>query len=213
MKPSLTKDLHFSGYAVSHELITELLALGFVRDLFTNNTRCATTQFHATYKGIVPINQKFFEKVCTLMKKYPDTVADLEMESCNPRHRIELKPVAREVLESVPHIAPFKLIACPVGITKAADIHIACNMADSSAYALHFIEKLEMISFDRPMEHGFKRIYTLTFQDVLLAIHWFNKLHETLSKLHMFSGKIKLEFLQKQFRMPENAPVLPLVKL
>jgi hypothetical protein len=208
-----TKDMHFSGYVVSNTLITALLAFGFVRDLFTNNTRCATTQFHATYKGDREINDELYEEMCILLKKHPDTVADLEMESSLPKYRIEIAPTPQEPLNVSEIITPFSLKDCPIGIKKAADIHIACNVMESSAYAFHFMENLKMVSFDRPLTNGFKRVYTLTFEDTQEALLWFERFKNVLEKLHMFSGKVKLEFLQKQFRMPEDAPVLPLVEL
>lgn len=213
METKQSKDLHFSGYQVSEKLMEELLRFGFVRDMFTNNTRCARTQFHATYRGGRVINNQLYAEVCTIIKKHPQTIADLEMERCPPEYQVKINSSAQPSLSMDEIIEPFTLKDCPVGKKKAADLHITCDMKDSSAFAFFFMENLKMISFDRPLESGFKRIYTITFENASDAIVWFERFHQILSKVHLFTGKIKLEFLEKQFRIPDNAPVLPLVHL
>ena len=208
-----TSDLHFSGYTVCQELIKELLVYGFIRDNFTNNTRCCTTEFHATYEKGLDINDQVYSEVCAMMKKYPDTVADLEWEFSRPNLRIEYDNRTNMVEKGKLEIwEPFKLKEVPPGQTKSADIHIACDYINSNQYAKDFFERLEKVSIDRPFEDrpGFKRVYTLTFTTPREAYEWFNKFCNVLQNLYGFVGKIKLEFLKKQFRFPENAPVLPL---
>jgi hypothetical protein len=209
-----TSDLHFSGYTVCQELIKELLTYGFVRDNFTNNTRCCTTEFHATYKKGLDINNQIYNKVCSIIRKYPNTVADLEWEFSRPNLRIEYDNRTNTVETSRLEIwEPFKLKEVPTGQTKSADIHLACDWNLSNDYSKNILERFEMISFDRPFEdrEGFKRVFTLTFSTAREGHEWFGKFHNLLTNLDGFVGKLKLEFLKKQFRFPDNAPVLPLV--
>ncbi len=207
-----TYDLHFSGYKVEQSLINALLSWGFERDLFTNNKRCSTTQFHATYKGSRTINEEFFEEVCDLVRQYPETVADLEFESSSSELKIFFEPLTKGQLAEQNKLPSFELKTCPPDVTKACDIHLAIDVMKSSAYALQILEDMQMISFDRPIEGGYKRIYTLTYEDLAKGQEMFEKLKSLLSQLHLFSGKLKLELLQKQFKIPQNAPVLPLVQ-
>lgn len=206
-----TYDLHFSGYQVDQALISALLDQGFTRDLFTNNKRCSTTQFHATYKGDREVNPELFQEVCDLMKKYDGTVADLEFESSDSSLKAFFELQEKGTLPQALMIEPFKFRDCPAGITKACDIHLAIDVMRSSAYALHILEEMQMVSFDRPIDGGFKRIYTMTYEDRVSAEKMFERLRSLLSSLHMFSGKLKLEYLEEQYKMPANAPVLPLV--
>lgn len=210
-----TFDLHFSGYKVEQALIEFLLAMGFQRDLFTNNKRCSTTQFHATYKGDRQIDSLLFEGICSTMKAFPDTVADLELESSDSSLKAFFQPINlnQGTLPAEFVLEPFKFRVCPPEIIKACDIHLSIDVMRSSAYALHVLEEMQMVSFDRPTEDGFKRIYTLTYEDRAEAERMSEKLKILLGKLHGFSGKLKLEYLESQFKMPANAPVLPLVEL
>lgn len=213
MQNGKSADMHFSGYKVPAELIDKLLAYGFVRDMFTNNTRCATTEFHATYKKGAEINETTYQYVCGLMQQYPGTVADLEWETSHENYRIEYDNRTDENSENKVELwEPFKLKEVPVGQTKKADIHLACDYTLSSDYSKSILERLEMISFDRPFEDkdGFKRVFTLTFSSATEAHEWFKRFHNFLQNLDGFVGKLKLEFLKKQFRYPEDAPVLPL---
>lgn len=213
MRNRKTADMHFSGYKVPAELIDRLLTYGFIRDKFTNNTRCATTEFHATYKKGAEITEQIYQYICNLIQQHPDTVADLEWETSHDNYRIEYDNRVDQNSENKVELwEPFKLKEVPIGQTKKADIHLACDYNLSSDYSKSILERLEMISFDRPFEdrEGFKRVFTLTFFTATEACEWFNKFHNLLQNLDGFVGKLKLEFLKKQFRFPENAPVLPL---
>lgn len=203
-------DIHLSADNISTSTILKLVEIGFQRDEFTNNRRCNATAFHATLKEHVNIpDNKIWDLIVELLSYDSHFVGALEEEFFfeSDRYIIHGKDTGIDWLT-----IPFIMSKPLAGEHKACDIHMSIDFAASSHEAINTIEKLNMISFDRPIPNGFRRVYSLTFEKISDGKAVFEVLKEITSSTDGLIGKLKFEKINRFFIYPPEASQLPIVK-
>jgi hypothetical protein len=207
-------DLHLSAHHVAQPTIRLLEILGFGRDTFLNNTRCIPSEYHATYRGALPIpNDDLWHQICAVLSDSDSFAGTLEEELISPddRFAFQYSGDAPSLRSGDISEYSFKLSAVPAGQYKACDIHLSVLLDATSEDALEGLDALGFIAFDKPSADGDRRIFTITCEsldDGYYALALLRKLLPTLGRL---SGKCKLEKTTRFLRIPNDAPSLPLI--
>ena len=185
-----------------------LTELGFVRDTFTNNTRCHASQYHATSgcRDKLP-EDKLWESVCDLLRQDRSFAGCLEEEAIDPKHRRKIAGSGSKIPEPP---GPLQSTNCGPGRYKACDLHISIDLNASHDSAVAWLEHLELMYFDKPTPTGTRRVYTVTCETCEDGETLLNMFHDSFLKVPGLKGKMKLEITTRHFRHPEDAPTLPL---
>jgi hypothetical protein len=210
----VTGDLHLSAQTISQSLISQLELLGFVRDLFANNTRCEASEYHGTYRGLIQIpSDDIWERTAKLLESACDFVGGLEEEIILPEERFSLhfshlqEPHITSELSQI----PLKFINVPPGKYKACDIHLSLILDATSTDPLEALEALQFVTFDKPSPDGVRRIYTTTCESVSDGQLILGTLQKLLPRIGPLTGKLKMERTTRHIRLPEDATCLPLL--
>lgn len=203
-------DIHLSAYSISRESVQQFEDLGFERDLFANNTRCETTQYHGTYRGQIDLpDDSLWNKLCSIMNLETTFSGSLEEEiyDANATIYFDGKVENSKSVEKLPKIG----ITQPnISEYKACDIHININIDQSIQKTIEFLECLEIASFDREEEKQLHRIFTITCSTTSDGILILQTLKNYLRSIIGLVGKIKMEQTVRHLRLPINSPQLPL---
>ena len=210
MNNTIKYDVHLSAEIISQNSIKKIENLGFSRDTFTNNTRCEATAYHGTYRGEIALpSNDVWAKALSILLGDKAFRGGLEEEVTFSEYRRFF--TGGKELSEVPAIKPFSFSSCPPNIHKTCDIHLNVDWSQTDENAKNVIEQLKMISFDRPNNDGFNRIYTLTFRSLKMGIDAFYYLETVCNSLPCFFGKLKLEHTTRYVRYPDNAINLPII--
>ncbi len=203
-------DIHLSAEEISKTSIEKLISLGFVRDVFTNNRRCEATAFHASYfKHLYEFNDALWESTIKILKNDTSFRGCLEEEYFDTNSRCEFD--GNSVTSDI-KVIPFELARVEIGRHKACDIHVSIDFNQSTESAKSTIESFKMISFDRPLDHGFKRVYSLTFEKESDGTQAFDLLKSIFTTIPGLVGKMKIEMINRFYVQPESAIQLPIVR-
>ncbi len=203
-------DIHLSAYSITRASIQQFENLGFERDLFANNTRCETTQYHATYRGKLNLPDDFlWVELCQILKEDKIFAGSLEEEIFETTATIHINSSVK-IYENIVKLPKIQTTQPIFNEYKACDIHININTELTLPKTMEYIESLEVASFDREEDGQLHRIFTITCSTTADGILILNILKKYLENLQGLVGKIKMERTSRHLRLPLDSPQLPL---
>ncbi|MCI0654629.1 MAG: hypothetical protein L0Y39_09150 [Methylococcaceae bacterium] len=202
-------DLHLAAAQISLKTVTELSALGFCADGFTNYVRCETGEYHASYNNTMSLpDDGLWERVCLLIENDGNFSGYLEMEEEPLELRCALVGERSCLPILLPPLSPAR---CPSEISKACDLHIGVDLSESTIDAIERMNRMEVSAVDKKTSRGVRRVYTVTFESTGDGERAFSILRRHLTTAPGLRGKMKLERVVKCFRKPLDATTLPIV--
>ncbi len=205
---NLKYDIHLSASQISQQTIEAIVQLGFQRDEFANNTRCETTAYHGTYRGLELLpNDSLWSNLCNILDNDPEFIGGLEEEEFDPTETLFFS--GRE--SSFQNIFPKMLTEQPPpNVYKACDIHISIDLEKSNSANLKYLEALEVASFDKPKDGVIHRIFTVTCESIDDGRKAYLIIGDYIKSIGSLIGKMKYEKTVRFYRRPETAYTLPL---
>lgn len=202
-------DLHLAAARISSETVTELSALGFCRDGFSNYVRCETGEYHASFKHTESLpDDGLWQRVCRLLQRDERFSGYLEMEEEPHESRCIL--FGESVCEPLP-LPPIPMARCSAKVSKACDLHIGVELSESTMHAIERMDRMEVSAVDKKTCRGTRRVYTVTFESLEDGEQAFSILRRHLTTVPGLRGKVKLERVVRCLRKPLDAITLPIV--
>lgn len=202
-------DLHLAAAHISPTTVTELSALGFCGDAFSNYVMCETGEYHASFKHHKsPPDNGLWQRVCLLLESDVTFSGYLEMEEEPFEFRCALFGERPYLPLPLP---PLPLSRCLPEMSKACDLHIAVELSQSTADAIERMDRMEVSAVDKKTSRGIRRVYTVTFESPDHGERAFSILRRHLTKVPGLRGNMKLERVVRYFRKPLDATTLPIV--
>jgi hypothetical protein len=204
-------DMHLAAARISRSSIEQLAEVGFVRDEFANLTHCHTGEYHATYRGVIPLpDEGVWARTTGILNADERFSGYLELEA-TPLELLRTYPTPIE--GSLPPLPPaITLVECTAELRKVADVHTGVMLEQSRPEALAWFDALKAAYVEKPTPAGTRRVYTVTFEQVEDAKHFAQVLDAHLRRLPGFVGKMKLEVIKRQLRKPADAVTLPIAR-
>jgi hypothetical protein len=203
-------DIHLSAEVISKDTINQIAALGLVEDFLRNNINSTTPHFHASLPDhiVIPDDSLWSELTKVL-------VADLSFRGCLEEELLDdrrRRVFATTISTTVGKTFPFRLETCRAGEHKACDLHIRVDLQKTSVEALELMEQFNFISFERLVSGVWRRIYSLTFEDITIGVDVMDKLQSCFEQISGLTGQMKLEEVTRFWVHPSDAMQLPIVR-
>jgi hypothetical protein len=204
-------DMHLAAERISRDSIAKLTEIGFTRDEFANLTHCHTGEYHATYRGAIPLpDEGVWARTTAVLNGDARFSGYLELEA-TPLELLRTYPVP--VLGSLPPLPPaVGMVECTADLRKAADVHIGVMLEQSTPDALSWFDALHTAYVEKPTPAGTRRVYTVTFEAADDAKLFASTIDGHLKRLPGWVGKMKLEVIKRQLRKPFDAVTLPIAR-
>jgi hypothetical protein len=203
-------DIHLSAESISPETIVAFEALGFKKDFFQNNRNSKPPHYHASYETHLDgPDDALWDRAISLLKSSPGFRGCLEEEEFGGlRYDLDTPLRFRRFMRD----RPFELETCRPGEHKACDLHINIDVDRTLLIALNQMDGFNFCSFDRTVDNETHRIYSLTFEDVVVGEEVLHRLHRIFQKIPGLVGKMKLEKVTRFMVYPPDAEQLPIVR-
>jgi hypothetical protein len=206
----LTYDIHLAATKISRDATEKLAVLGFERDQFVNLTCCHTGEYHGTYRGseLLP-NEVLWQQINAILEADGDKFSGyLEQEMTEPKFRGLIEGRGPAMPPALPQL---KIEDCPASKHKSCDLHVGINLTASDKLAVRLLDGLNLSSVDKDVPNqGQRRVYTITFESLLDGERVFAAFYEYLRSVPGLRGKLKLEKIVRNIRIPADAAVLPI---
>lgn len=151
--PNPLYNWHLSAMKITREVIQVLEErFQFGRDQFANNTHCERTAYHGTFKGAQKdMTREYWDQIVAFLAGHDAFEGDLEEEIILPQYIAHFQQEGEGAFP-MQSIARKKIEPCPSGIYKACDIHLKVYWNETAPFVQAELDRLEMISFDRPQK-------------------------------------------------------------
>ena len=204
-------DIHLSAESINPETVAAFEALGFKQDIFQNNRNSKPPHYHASYRThINEPDDALWERAVALLRSVCGFGGCLEEESLGDlRHDLN---TSSDVSGGVLLVRPFELDTCRPGEHKECDLHINIDVGRTTPAGIEQMERFNFCSFDRTVDDETHRVYSLTFEDVVLGEEVLHRLYELFQKIPGLVGRMKLEKVTRFMVHPSDAEQLPIVR-